>query len=283
MVPRPYEVIDPTGPTLFRPIELHCPTVLLDEADLVSWEDRRDILAVINAGHTRTGQGIPRCVGDENEVRMFKVWAPLAYAMIKKPQANLPAPLLSRSIVIQMERIPPGEPEPEEIDLDQGFEELRRKCARWTQDHLEELRGAKPTLPVKGRRANCWRPLVAIADLAGGDWPKIARAAAEALCAIDPSAEMLGVQLLADTKRVFSRREIESIWTEKLLEHLHARQERPWCEYGYMRKPITARQLAELLRPFKIVSRQVKQGGTNRQGYNREQFAEAWRRYVLPA
>ena len=36
VVPRPFDVIDPTGPTLFRPIEAHQPTVLIDEGDLVS-------------------------------------------------------------------------------------------------------------------------------------------------------------------------------------------------------------------------------------------------------
>ena len=45
VVPRPFDVIDPTGPTLFRPIQAHQPTVLIDEGDLVSWDERRDILA----------------------------------------------------------------------------------------------------------------------------------------------------------------------------------------------------------------------------------------------
>jgi hypothetical protein len=33
--------------------------------------------------------------------------------------------------------------------------------------------------------------------------------------------------------------------------------ERPWCEYGRQGKPITPRQLARLLKPFGIISRQI--------------------------
>ena len=85
VVLRPFEVIDPTGPTLFRPIEAHQPTVLIDEGDLVSWDERRDVRMVINAGHCVFSPGVPRTVGDDFETRIFKVWAPLAYAMIGKP------------------------------------------------------------------------------------------------------------------------------------------------------------------------------------------------------
>jgi hypothetical protein len=275
IVPRPFNVLDPTGPTLFRPIEAHCPTVLIDEADLISWQDRRDILAVIHAGHTKHGQGIPRCVGDSNETRVFRVWAPLAYAMIGKPRG----PLLSRSIIIRMERKAPRQTvEHRRIDRDQGFGELRRKCARWATDHLDALRDAEPELPVVGRHADCWRALVAIADAAGGDWPERAREAARALSGIAVEDQTIGVQLLAAIKQVFGGR--RRISTEKLLQLLHGLPEQPWSEYGRTRRPITDNQLADLLRPFKIRSKQVKVLGVNKRGFKREHFEEVWARYL---
>ena len=169
---------------------------------------------------------------------MFRVFAPLAYSMIGKPLATM----LSRSIVIAMKRMPPDRrPEHRRLDRDQGFAELQRKAARWAQDHLVTLREADPDLPVTGRKANCWRPLVAIAELAGADWPDRAREAALALSNVDPDAEDYGIQLLADIRSVWPEGE-PSEWTEVLLPKLHEMIERPWCEYGRSRRPITPRQ-----------------------------------------
>ena len=38
-------------------------------------------------------------------------------------------------------------------------------------------------MPVEDRAADTWEPLVAVADLAGGDWPELARHAAIVLTA----------------------------------------------------------------------------------------------------
>ena len=278
VVPRPFDVIDPTGPTLFRPIEAHCPTVLIDEGDQVSWDDRKDLLAVIHSGHCRFSPGVPRCVGDFNEVVQFRVWAPLALAMIGKPKAIM----LSRSIVIAMVRMAPDQTvEHRRLDRDQGFEELRRKCARWAADHLDTLREADPELPVTGRRADCWRPMVAIADAIGGDWPEQIRKAARKLSGIDTEDQALGVQLLRDVHTVFEEKiGGSSVSTELLLGHLHLLPERPWNEYGRRGLPLTAIQLADLLRPFGVRPQQLKHHGAKERGYRRRQFEEAWRRYL---
>jgi hypothetical protein len=278
VVPKPHDVIDPTGPTLFRPIEAHQPTVLIDEGDLVSWDERRDVRMVINAGHNRNSPGVPRCVGEDLEPRVFRVWAPLAFAMIGKPLYTQ----LSRSIVIEMRRMAPDQhPEHRRTDRDQGFGELRRKCARWAADHLEELRAADPEVPVTGRKANCWRPLLAIADLAGGEWPTRARGAALALSVTDEDAETIGVQLLASVRLAFGT--ATQISTENLLRHLHAMTEAPWGEYGRQRKPMSPRQLATLLKPFGITSGTLREGETTYKGYRRDQFGQSWARYLSPS
>ena len=131
---------------------------------------------------------------------------------------------------------------------------------------------------LNDRQADNWRPLLAIADAAGGDWPRRARDAALGLSAADEDAETIGVQLLADIKEVFAS--VESIWTEDLLKRLHAMVERPWCEFGRTRKPISPRQLAGLLKPFGIAATQVWHDGANKRGYAVEQFSEAWTRYL---
>jgi uncharacterized protein DUF3631 len=63
--------------------------------------------------------------------------------------------------------------------------ELRRECARFVKDHAEEITVAGPEIPadLNDRAADIWEPLLALAELAGGDWPERARAAAVGLTA----------------------------------------------------------------------------------------------------
>ena len=58
-----------------------------------------------------------------------------------------------------------------------------QKIARWASDHEEELRNSDPMTPegLNDRSADNWRPLLAIADCVGGDWPERARQATKSL------------------------------------------------------------------------------------------------------
>jgi hypothetical protein len=60
------------------------------------------------------------------------------------------------------------------LDRLDEFIPLARRCARWALDNVARLRGADPPVPAElhDRAADNWRPLLAIADLAGGDWPE---------------------------------------------------------------------------------------------------------------
>jgi Protein of unknown function (DUF3631) len=71
----------------------------------------------------------------------------------------------------------------------------------------ETLEATDPELPVEDRAADVWAPLVAIADLAGGDWPARARKAALVFTReadADAVEESLSVRLLADLRTVFT-------------------------------------------------------------------------------
>jgi putative DNA primase/helicase len=60
------------------------------------------------------------------------------------------------------------------------FAVLRRKALRWAADNFAKLTDPDPQMPdaLNDRAADNWRPLLAIADLAGGEWPVRARDAA---------------------------------------------------------------------------------------------------------
>jgi len=57
---------------------------------------------------------------------------------------------------------------------------LRGRVKEWADCWLTDLREADPVLPggLSDRACDNWRPLLAIADAAGGDWPERARRAA---------------------------------------------------------------------------------------------------------
>jgi Protein of unknown function (DUF3631) len=140
-----------------------------------------------------------------------------------------------------------------------------------------QLKQARPDLPdeLGDRAQDCWEPLLAVADLAGEDWPDRARRAAVTLSgtrsAEDDSA---GVLLLSHLRTVFVGRDTDRLSTEILLDALRGLDESPWSDW--CGKPLTARGLARLLKPYAIGPHS---DGTTR-GYKRESFEDAWGRYL---
>ena len=279
LVPRPLPTANITPAAMFRVVEGAKPTLLIDEADSFVHENE-ELRGVINSSHCCLDAYVVRAVpaGDEYEARRFSTWAPMAIASIGKVAATI----ADRSLMIGMERKAPGQSVARmRADRDDGFGVLASKAARWVADHLEALRQADPDVPraLNDRQADNWRPLFAIADLAGDDWPTRSRAAALALSATDEDGETIGVQMLASVRVAFAT--AEQISTENLLRHLHAMTEAPWGEYGRQRKPITPRQLASLLRPFGIASGTIRESETSTpKGYRRVQFENIWLRYL---
>ena len=93
------------------------------------------------------------------------------------------------------------------------------------------------------RAADAWEPLLAIADAAGGPWPARAAAAAIILHADRADDESLGLRMLADTRLVFDRLEVDRLATAALIDALKADEESPWVDEH---KPLTPDGLARL-------------------------------------
>jgi putative DNA primase/helicase len=224
-----------------------------------------------------------RTVGDDHEPRRFSTWAAKVICLIGK----LPDTLADRSIEIPLKRKLPSESVEKLRHADpELFINLARRCARWATDHVDEIRAARPPMPdaLNDRAQDSWEPLLAIADLAGGPWPKQAREAALALSgAVDVEGE--GVQLLADIRAVLNGSDLKDsdrISSDDLTTRLVALEERPWSEHS-RGKPLTKTKLAHLLRPFKVVSGSVRlPDGTTPKGYLFDQFTDAFKRYLPP-
>ncbi|MHB0981033.1 MAG: DUF3631 domain-containing protein [Thermoleophilia bacterium] len=276
IVRRPLSASNITPAAVFRAVEGYRPTLLIDEADTFL-RGNDELRGVVNSGHSRAGAYVIRTVGDDHEPKVFSTWAAKVIALIGK----LPATLASRSIHIELKRLAPGEEvEPLRLHKLGDLLPLRRKAARWAADHLEELRGHDPDIPreLHGRAADNWRPLLSIADIAGGEWPQLARQAAVALSA-GTGEQTAGIMVLEDLRKLFEERG-DRLPTATILEALNDMDDRPWPEWNRGRE-LSAPGLAKLLLPFGIRPRTIRPGGgSTPKGYLREQFQDAFARYL---
>jgi Protein of unknown function (DUF3631) len=281
LVPSPWRVVRPSEAVTFRRIDRDHPTLLLDEYDTI-FGDRsgqfEGIRAIFNSGNRR-GTKVSRAMakGKGFELVDFDIFSPKALAGI----GPLPDTVADRAIVIQMSRRARGEA----VERLQSrrfrplAEPLRTALSRSLQGL--DLSRAEPEIPdaLGDRAADGWEPLLAIADAAGGDWPRRARAAAITLNAEGAAVdESHGITLLADIRTVFAQRAIDRLWTADLIEALVAIEESPW---GDIRgRSVTPTYLARLLRPFGIGPKPVRRGEAVKRGYDADQFEDTWRRYL---
>jgi hypothetical protein len=263
---------------LFRYIEDVRPTLLIDEADSFA-KDNEELRGILNSGHTRTGAYVIRNVevNGEHKPRRFSTWAPKGIASIRA----LPDTLEDRSIVVMLQRKPPRAKVDRLRKRDsEEFGILRRKAARWAADNFDHLARPEldPAMPeaLNDRAADNWRPLIAIADLVGGDWPSGARDAACVL-SVDGHDTAVNVEIHADIKAALGDQ--DAIFSADLVTKLAGDPERPWAEWN-RGKPLTQKQLGGLLKPFGIISESIRIGDRTGKGYKRASFEEAWERYL---
>jgi putative DNA primase/helicase len=280
LAPRSQMASNLTSALLYRTVEKYRPTLLVDEAEGFLL-DNEELRGILNAGHVRGTAVVPRLQGDDYEPRLFSTWCPKAVALI----GRLPATLEDRSIVVALRRKARSETVARlRQDRLHEHESLRRCAWRWAHDHLEELRRADPSVPLElhDRAQDNWRPLLAIADAIGGEWPVLARRAAVALAEAAPISDGAVEILLADLRELFNEKGTDRLPSAEIVAALVDREDRPWVEWKHD-KPLTARQLAALLKRFEIEPHTIRFGnGTTAKGYYRDRFEDAWGRYLSP-
>ena len=197
LAPRALVASNVTGAVLMRLIARYRPTMLLDEADTWLRSDDADMRGLINAGEYRRSAVVYRCAPDSHEPQAIPCFAARAIAMIGRP----PITIVDRSLVIGLRRKRADESVARmRLDtLDETHRETRRRWRRWADDHAETIREAAAALAddvipaaIASDRARAhWRPLLAIADAIGGEWPVRAREAATALVGEVTSEQLL--------------------------------------------------------------------------------------------
>jgi hypothetical protein len=281
LVPKPSLTVEANGANVYRFVDAHKPTLILDEADDL-FTRKSDLKHIINASWTR-GTPIPRQVNISgvSVTVFFHVFCPKAIGLI----GGLPRALQSRTIEIRM--APKKNDEKAEIfkhvdDLE--FAVLRRQLTRWATDHAAELKNAEPMFPdgMSDRPKMNWTLMLSIAELAGSDWPDLARDAASRLTRSGrrPSDS---VQLLAEFKR-FADAGKRLITSKDVITELRKDPTSVWSTYN-RGGLITERNVAHMLEPYGIYPKTIhptRRAGFSPKGYvlTSEEFVDAFARYL---
>jgi hypothetical protein len=213
------------------------------------------------------------------EPERFSTWGPKVISLI----GVLPDTLSDRSIAIKMKRkIVSEKVKKVSLGFDEDHLRLRRRCKRWANDNAESLKDATPGIPETGndRATDNWLPLICIADLAGGEWPNIARLAMRAIEKISDE-DTITQTLLSDIRTIYAAHDKDKISSKELVEKLIAIEDHPWGDWR-QGKPITQNGLAHLLNPFGILSKTIRIGENTPKGYISEQFVDTFNRYLPP-
>lgn len=302
----PRHIYSATPAALFRRIgkahqdNAQPPTILYDEADALFGPSRpneqtEQLRALMNAGYKK-GATVDRCEGtyDALQVVSMQVFAPLALAGLA---GNLPDTIISRGIVIEMKKRAPGEcvsPFKERVAAQEAAP-LVKALTEWAPTAHKQLGELDPRMPkgVVDRPAEVWEPLLAIADLAGGEWPEMVRKACKEFVfapkhkAPTPSLELLrDIQTIMGHGTAFTSK-MDRIKTNELLDRLYEIEDAPWSDNGYGKR-LTPRGLSQLLSEYGIAPTTFRSGGKSIKGYvtyptkDQAGLADAWLRYLPP-
>lgn len=305
------KLINPSEAHLFRTIESHRPTMVMDESERFTGGQLDPFRSLMNASirwDAKTG----RCakVKDDHEPRTYSIYCPKVLALI----GDLDPVLNDRCLPVRLER-KADEPVRQfrgKAAREEG-QKVRAAMAEWAVVNRAAVEkvydGLTPFRLRNHRRADLLMPLQAVATVLGGGALAELEAYARDLEAQDREAEQNSprVRLLAAVRELFAEQHPASappagsltaaihakseplvqsqggqpfIRTGALLAALCKREEEPWKEWSHGR-PLSAEKLAGLLRPFGI--RSARTPDQKQSGYYLASFRDAWGRYLPPA
>ena len=204
----------------------------------------------------------------------FSCWCPKVMAAI----GRLPDTLADRCIIITMQRKMPGETCERMRQLNAA--EYRKRCADFVREHSHHIAQAQPEIPstLNDRAADIWEPLLAIADLAGGEWPQLAREAAQKLSASDDDLSLIAY-FLKDLRNLMVIKNVEKMLSRDIIAILNPLHDRPWEDLRRGRE-INEWWLGWQLRQLGMRTRTLRVGGAIAKGYTLADIEGAFRRYV---
>jgi hypothetical protein len=289
--------IDATGATMFRAFEqVKIPfTMFLDEFDAKVADMPEAIRAILNAGYDVETAKVPRCAGDDFEVREFNCYGPQVYCAIGK----VPDTVASRSLLIQMRRAGRGDTYLPRYSLDEARKQteaiLAGRAARWVEDNITEIKNRLRTVPVPDlgspRRMDNWRPLFAICDVLFGTVPdeiiNTAYKISEAGTDRGDRVSMLMDDLAKLVVGIFGPRWQDrlnvsprpGLPTSLILDYLLGLDARPWSGWAHGQS-MTHKHMANILSPIGVSSTEIGAKGYRSKGYPLDALKRAFDIYV---
>lgn len=284
---RPLVASNISPAAVFRVIEAHKPTLMIDEADSFLKENE-ELRGVINSGHTRQSAYVVRVVGDDHEPQSFSTWGAKALSGI----GHLQGTLMDRAVILELRRKLKSEHVQRLRHADPKlFSRLASMLARLAEDAGQSIQRSRPVLPdeMNDRAQDNWEPLLAIADYAGGEWPKRARNAALRLAGVEKDSMSISTQLLADIRELFDpgldedkqpkKRSDDHVGSANLLKRLASDDLKPWATFDHGRT-MTPRQLSRQLKGYGLKPKDIKQNGATIKGYTWKELDEVFDRYL---
>jgi hypothetical protein len=291
LTPKAWRVISPSEAVLYHKIGVDKPTLLLDESDTLFCkgnDDRGEFLrSLLNAGFERKAK-VPRCVNKGEEIKEYAVFCPKAFAGI----GSLPDTVNDRCVPIRLRKKRRDESVERfrKREAEVVADPIRERFEAWAKDEkvMAALRSARPEIPdaLSDRQQDICEPLLAIADLAGGEWPRKAREALIELCVSEENEESIGVKLLSDIRRVFDEQQTDRLSTIDLVKALVAVEtENPWAPWW--EKDVASNNvkgagtnLSRRLKRFGIKSCVIRTSAESTpHGFYRADFDDVWARY----
>lgn len=275
-----------TPAVIFRLVSKYHPTILCDEADTYMTNQNEGLRCILDAGHSRDTASIYRINPDSLEPDQFDCFGAKCLAAI----GRLPGTLEDRSIIIKMRRMVKGQKKEKMRLINESlrveFHILKRKCLRFSIDNTKKLESIKLSMPdeLNDRAADNWYSLFQISLIADEKWQQYTLDAAAYLSCMgtDQETKSRGIELLEHVKKIWTGpyKGCVDITTEDLIQALCKDEESPWPTYSKTGKRISPRELANLLKPYGINSKNLNKGKERPKGYYKSHFQDAFDRYL---
>ena len=252
-----------TPAAIYRIIENHRPTLLIDEADRFL-KFSEELNGIINAGHTRRTATRIHCEKNKDgtiEQKSFSLWGAQVIAGIGGQAETL----TSRSIKISLRRKAVDETVVrmpfDHVERSETFRDALTDWAAENSDYISQMTLDGP-VGASDRAQDNWTPLVRVAAAIGGEWPDRAFRAFSKLEIRDKddTASSIGLDLLKDIHTIMSQYSLQEMGAAQITKALISLPDTEWrsLQYG---KPITSKRLNQKLREYQI--RPVKRRDSN--------------------
>jgi len=279
IIRRPFRTSNTSAAVLYHVISKGNLTVLVDELDSISDEQRSAVCNILKGGYQSNGTAhrMTERNGEQIEIE-FSTFCPKMIATITLDKIDKAT--RSRTIGIRMQRKPRSQKVAKFRRVDGTI--LQRKCMRWAQDNAAAIK-AVPPMDVDecatDRQEDVWEPLVALGRVAGCDWEQRVRLAATRLAGgvSDGASETVAHQLLAALQSFFKEHG-DRADTKTIITALNEGGDFSDANRG---RGLTPHYVAKLLKPYGIEPRVHNMGdGRSARGYCAEDCEHAFSTYL---